>query len=613
MTLRPSHARWFEVITTAEDLTRTLETLAATGRIELETHSETYPEVGLQNLQARMQTFNQLARRYQPYWPSTDLRPATVAGKPSLVLDTALQRLLKWEQAALQLIQEIERLNSEQIELGLLHSFLNHLTDDKLELGLLAKTGTTTLATRLFALPAGSRIGQVPETLLLSRFDTGVHDFLLAVGIDSDLDSLGSELMACKAEIVKIPDSLQGTRRPAKKQVEQQQLENDLQLQQLQRQVGALSRPYQLHEALGDIYRLDWFLNNVSSLPVSRNFAWVTGWTSDPDGRQLNNALNTSRVNAVIHYPPAPQSLAAPQVMYNPWWAQPFELFANMLGTPAHDEVDPSRLLAFLVPLLFGYMFADVGQGLLLFVAGLLLRKRWPVLRILVANGFAAMLFGFVFGSVFGREDIIPALWLHPVTQPLPVLMVPLAGGVVIILTGLLLNAAGAFWRGQARQWLLTDAAVLVIYLSILASFFSPHAMTTALVALAWYFTGTLLVAGQSPGNALLPAAGMLVETVLQLLVNTVSFVRVGAFALAHGGLSMAFNIMADATGNLFASLLLLALGNLIVMALEGLVVTIQTTRLILFEFFIRFLKGSGRAFRPLTAPATEAGIRRMT
>ena len=227
--------------------------------------------------------------------------------------------------------------------------------------------------------------------------------------------------------------------------------------------------------------------------------------------------------------------------------------------------------------------------------------------------GLSAMLFGFVFGSVFGREDIIPALWVHPVTQPLPVLMVPLAGGAAIILTGLLLNATGAFWRGHARQWLLTDAAVLVIYVSILASFFTPLAAMTALLALAWYFGGTLLVAGQSPGNALLAAAGTLVENILQLLINTVSFVRVGAFALAHGGLSMAFNIMADATDNLLAGLLVLVLGNLVVMALEGLVVTIQTTRLILFEFFIRFLQGSGRTFRPLTAPATEAGIRRMT
>ena len=104
-----------------------------------------------------------------------------------------------------------------------------------------------------------------------------------------------------------------------------------------------------------------------------------------------------------------------------------------------------------------------------------------------------------------------------------------------------------------------------------------------------------------------------LLENILQLLLNTVSFVRVGAFALAHGGLSMAFIIMANATDNPAAAFMVLLLGNLVVIMLEGLVVTIQTTRLILFEFFIRFLRGSGRMFRPLAAPTAGIGIRRVT
>ena len=612
MTLRPSYTRWFEVLTIQEDLTQTLEALAATGCIELEIHSKTHPEISLQNLQKRMQIFNKLARRFQPYWPSIDLHPTSASVRPNAVLDTALQHLKSWERAALPLIHEIEQINTTQIQLDLLKTFLNHLPDDTLDFSLLAKTGGL-LTARLFVLPADSRIEQVPATVLISKFETNSYTFLLAVGLNSDLNNLYNELAAFKAETVTIPASLQGTRASAQKQVEARLTANELRLQALHRKVDALSERYRLPESLGDIHRLDWLLNNISSLPVSKNFAWITGWTSDLNNTGLSSALNAAGVKAVMHFPASPPHLETPLVMHNPWWAKPFELFAGMLGTPAHDEVDPSRLLALLVPLLFGYMFADVGQGLVLLVAGLLLQKRWPVLRILVANGFAAMLFGFVFGSVFGREDIIPALWLHPVTQPLPVLMVPLAGGAIILLTGLLLNAASAFWRGNARQWLLTDAAVLFLYLSILASFFTSQASTAVILALAWYFTGALLLSAQAPVNALLSAAGTLVENVFQLLINTVSFVRVGAFALAHGGLSMAFNIMAAAADNLFVSLLILVLGNLLVMTLEGLVVTIQTTRLVLFEFFIRFLQGSGRAFRPLAAPATETGMRRMT
>ncbi len=281
-----------------------------------------------------------------------------------------------------------------------------------------------------------------------------------------------------------------------------------------------------------------------------------------------------------------------------------------MLGTPSGDEADPSRLVALLVPLLFGYMFGDVGQGFVLLLAGLLLRQRWPLLRILVANGAASMLFGVVFGSVFGREDVIPALWVHPIEQPLAVLAVPLVAGVLILLLGLLLNGLESWWRGELRRWLQVDAAVLVMYLSLLAALFIPGSLGVTGFGFGWYLAGSL---DGTPDKALaktLAALGSLVEQLMQLLINSISFVRVGAFALAHAGLSLAFTIMAESTGNLVAGLLIMLLGNVIVILLEGLVVTIQTTRLVLFEFFIRFLRGSGRTFRPLSMPEYAIAIR---
>jgi V/A-type H+/Na+-transporting ATPase subunit I len=84
--------------------------------------------------------------------------------------------------------------------------------------------------------------------------------------------------------------------------------------------------------------------------------------------------------------------------------------------------------------------------------------------------------------------------------------------------------------------------------------------------------------------------------------VNTLSFVRVGAFALAHAGLSTAVVGIADASGPAYWPVLLI--GNVAIIALEGLVVGIQTTRLILFEFFIRFLTAQGRPFEPLSPPS---------
>ena len=105
---------------------------------------------------------------------------------------------------------------------------------------------------------------------------------------------------------------------------------------------------------------------------------------------------------------------------------------------------------------------------------------------------------------------------------------------------------------------------------------------------------------------AVATALAELVERLLQILINTLSFARVGAFALAHAGLSSAIVALMDAAGHPLAAAAVLVIGNLIVIVLEGLVVSIQTTRLVLFEFFARFLEAQGRVFRPLPPPPSS-------
>jgi V/A-type H+-transporting ATPase subunit I len=192
---------------------------------------------------------------------------------------------------------------------------------------------------------------------------------------------------------------------------------------------------------------------------------------------------------------------------------------------------------------------------------------------------------------------------VNPVHQPLSVLLVPLGGGVAILLLGLLVNGVQQFWQGAAKQWLSIDAAVIVMYLGLIGSTVEPVAGIIVPFGVVWYLTGNILLTQESYAAALGHAVGQLLESVLQLLINTVSFIRVGAFALAHAGLSLAVIIMSNITDNRFFSVLILIIGNLVILILEGLVVSIQTTRLVLFEFFIRFLKGTGRMFHPLTMP----------
>ncbi len=373
-------------------------------------------------------------------------------------------------------------------------------------------------------------------------------------------------------------------------------------------ELDALSGKHRLPAILAEFAFLDWLVTHVPQLPATQHFAWVTGWTSDLDGQRLNEALQRIGLPGLLHFPEAPRTFDAPVVLANPVWARPFELFVRLLGTPGSAEADPSALVALIAPLLFGFMFGDVGQGAVLLIAGLLLQRRYPALRLLVPGGLAAIAFGFAFGSVFAREDLIPALWLHPLEQPLTLLAVSIGLGVVIITLGLVMDGVEHAWRGAGRSWWLSRAGLLVTYLGLVSTPFFPGGALVALGGLVWFVAGAAIVAGGLPGAG--TALAELVETGLQLVVNTVSFARVGAFALAHSGLSAAVVGVGEATGSTIGYWVALAFGNLLILALEGLVVGIQTTRLVLFEFFIRFLRGEGRPFKPLPPPQGRDSLR---
>jgi V/A-type H+-transporting ATPase subunit I len=224
-----------------------------------------------------------------------------------------------------------------------------------------------------------------------------------------------------------------------------------------------------------------------------------------------------------------------------------------------------------------------------------------PVLRLLIPAGFVAAVFGLLFGSVFSLEHLIRPLWLNPLERPLVVLGVPLVGGVIFLSLGFALSAIEAWWRGELGDWLATDGGFVLVYFGLLGLFLSPASAFLALAGACLVAIGRARQAGHAIGA--LKGLGELLERSMQILINTLSFARVGAFALAHAGLSSAVVALAHAAGGTLGFLVVLAIGNVVILALEGLVVSIQTTRLVLFEFFARFFQAEGREFRPLRPP----------
>ena len=336
------------------------------------------------------------------------------------------------------------------------------------------------------------------------------------------------------------------------------------------------------------------------ALPDSGIFARITGWTSDA-GR-LATCLERSHARAVVHFPLAPDDLQPPLILRNPGWIQPFEIFARLVGMPGRFSADPSGLLVFVAPILFGYMFGDVIQGLALVVIGLALQRRWPMLRLLVAAGLAAMAFGFVFGAAGGIHGAVPALWVDPLDNPLPVLLVPIAFGGALLTLGLALTGLEAYWRGKLGNWLRYDAGFLAVYVGLLLALLHPAGYALAVLGLGVQILGRLWQ--ERRFGTVFASIGELVEKLVQISINTLSFVRVGAFALAHAGLSSALVSMVKGVECTPAYVLLLVAGNALIIVIEVLVASIQTTRLVLFEFFTRFFETTGREFHPLPPPS---------
>jgi V/A-type H+-transporting ATPase subunit I len=174
--------------------------------------------------------------------------------------------------------------------------------------------------------------------------------------------------------------------------------------------------------------------------------------------------------------------------------------------------------------------------------------------------------------------------------------------GMGLLLLGLIFNGIELYWRGEFKRWLLSDAAILLLYVSVLSSLLYAQLLLGAAFALLWYMAGAMAMGGQRWAKQGAAAIGELAHSTLTLVLNTISFVRVGAFALAHIGLSQVVVTLSEAVETKFLSILLLIIGHAIIIVLEGLVVFVQITRLVLFEFFLQFLRSEGRFFQPTSS-----------
>jgi V/A-type H+-transporting ATPase subunit I len=305
---------------------------------------------------------------------------------------------------------------------------------------------------------------------------------------------------------------------------------------------------------------------------------------------------------------------------------RPFETMVSTFGLPTYDELDPTPLVAVTFVLMYGMMFGDVGHGLLLALAGSWVRWRWrqsaglaALGTILVASGVSGAAFGVLYGSVFGREDLLAPVWLSPLHDIRTVLLASIAAGIGLLNVGFLLGLANHL---RLRQWGAAlfgrqGLAGIWLYWALIGGAYALWrglglplgvwlALTVAPAALVFLQEPLgRLVERRRPlletgrGEFAVQSFFELFETVISDISNSLSFVRLGAFAVAHAGLGVVVFAVADMAGGAWRWLVIAA-GTLIIVVFEGLIVGIQALRLEYYEFFSKFFRGRGRAFRPL-------------
>ena len=446
-----------------------------------------------------------------------------------------------------------------------------------------------------------SSYGAALEKLLtgvhMRVFETAIQELAAGGGaqLSARLDSLEAEIGRCRD----MPVLYTG--------------ENRVELERLYGMVYAMQRVYSLCRMGGEF----------------DDMAVVSGWMPEEACGELRALAGREAPHTVVLMEDG-ASLESkggelPTLLRNAPVARRFQEIVRLYSLPSYSELDPTLVVSVSFCLFFGFMFGDVGHGLALILGTWLMERRgWmgrPLASVMKVAGASAVLFGILYGSVFGSEELIPPLWISPMKHVNTLLPVAVGVGIAFLSLGILFRIRSLARRrewgeavfspegvtGLAFYWLALAFGVLSLEGTL-----APWVSRIFIAALVLLFCAMLLgnvLAGRVFRGESVDEGGVVhlfsvFHALLNFISNTASFVRLAAFALNHAGLCAAVFMLGQMVehvpgGKVFHALVLVV-GHLVIIGLEGLIVFIQTLRLEYYEFFGKFYHGGGREFRPV-------------
>lgn len=437
-------------------------------------------------------------------------------------------------------------------------------------------------------------------------------------------------------ERFRLPDEYEGTPEEAMKKLNSAIAEVDQQMKKEQEKIDQViaSEKTKLFSAVTKLntYSRNFDIRRLAACTENeKTYYIICFWITERDARKLKAELDQDdKVVCIVHDDNSKRVSTPPVKLRNPRLVKPYEMYIRMYGLPNYNEFDPTIFVALTYSFIFGWMFGDVGQGLILVIGGYLLYhfRKMNLAAIISMAGVFSTFFGFMFGSIFGFEDVLEPIWMRPMNAMtnLPmigrlntVFIVAICFGMGIILLTMVFHIINAVKNHDFGDlWFDTNGVAGLVFYGLLVfailMIMTGHTLPGGAV-LAVLLVVSLLCIGfkeqladfiqkkkpeekTGAGMIVVQAVFELVEVLLSYFSNTISFVRIGAFAVSHAAMMEVVMMLAGAESG-SPNILVVILGNLFVCGMEGLIVGIQVLRLEYYEMFSRFYKGDGREFKP--------------
>lgn len=354
---------------------------------------------------------------------------------------------------------------------------------------------------------------------------------------------------------------------------------------------------------------------------VTQATYYLEAWLPQSEAQRVEKELADSPLSLAFMIRDPLEGEEVPTFAVNNGIVAPYESVTNMYSAPFYKEIDPNPGVAFFFFLMFGMMLSDAGYGLLLTLgAGLILAIRKPpkgqlnLVKIIFMGGISTIIWGFLFGSYFGLSASSFGMWywFNPIEDPMPLLVVCLAIGLIQMFVGMAINMVALIRKGEklwgissAFSWYFLALGIGGIYLASKVGSWMKYVGIVLLAAgiILLMLSGTF----GKKGAKKISGAFSSLYGIINFFSDLMSYTRIFGLGLATGVIAMVFNEIAKIMYGMLPKVLgvvaviaICIIGHTFNVAINALGAYVHNSRLQFVEYFGKFYTGGGELFAPL-------------